>query len=162
MKINYPFEDTESLNQYLRNTKVGAYPIGVFNRWHGGCHQTGEKEISAIADGRIIAYRLCEDYLTTEVQNELIRYSHGFVLLQHEYKSPNGLTYPFYTLYNHLMSIKEYKEGNNKYKGEIPHMFAKVDYAVKENPKTILNGISTFKLSPGNCLLYTSPSPRDA
>jgi len=146
MKIHYPIEDIKSLEQYISRTKVGAYPIAMFNRWHGGCHQTVEKEIRAIADGRIIAYRLCEDYLTLEVDGTSIQYSHGFVLLQHEYKSPSGLTYPFYTLYNHLMSIKEYKEGNNRYKGEVPPMFAKIGYAVKKEPKTILRGIDTYKL----------------
>ncbi len=76
----------------------GFYPMGVSGMWHGGVHfAAGSAEmlkqdsgVRAIADGRIVAYRLNTQYEETKYPNNigLAHYSTGFVLVRHELKLP--------------------------------------------------------------------------
>ena len=82
----------------LAKCDTGFYPIGVSGMWHGGVHfAAGSAEmlkqdsgVRAIADGKIVAYRLNTQYEETTYPNNLglAHYSTGFVLVRHELKLP--------------------------------------------------------------------------
>lgn len=69
-------------------------------------------------DGKVIAYRLNKNYLTSDWLGHQLQYSSSFCLIQHEYESPanteegankgkkNKLT--FYSLYMHLAPYSVY------------------------------------------------------
>ncbi|AOJ42235.1 calcium-binding protein [Burkholderia lata] len=80
----------------LAKCENGFYPLGVSGMWHGGVHfADGSAEmlkqdsgVRAIADGKIVAYRLNTKYEETTYPNNLglAHYSTGFVLVRHELK----------------------------------------------------------------------------
>lgn len=116
MKFIYPIKVNED---YLSgevdklkggSNQLGFFPIGRLNCWHGGIHIENNSPIAAIAKGKIIAYRFPNDYLeeTNEDGNKHL-YSNAFVLIQHDYESPNGLNQTFYSLYNHLLPFSAIK-----------------------------------------------------
>ncbi|WP_423381088.1 glycoside hydrolase family 19 protein [Burkholderia sp. LMG 32019] len=82
----------------LAKCENGFYPLGVSGMWHGGVHfSEGSAEmlkqdsgVRAIADGKIVAYRLNTQYEETTYPNNLglAHYSTGFVLVRHELKLP--------------------------------------------------------------------------
>ncbi|WP_244109302.1 lytic transglycosylase domain-containing protein [Burkholderia anthina] len=82
----------------LAKCENGFYPMGVSGMWHGGVHfAEGSAEmlkqdsgVRAIADGKIVAYRLNTQYEETKYPNNvgLAHYSTGFVLVRHELKLP--------------------------------------------------------------------------
>ncbi|WP_244119184.1 lytic transglycosylase domain-containing protein [Burkholderia gladioli] len=82
----------------LAKCENGFYPLGVSGMWHGGVHfAEGSAEmlkqdggVRAIADGKIVAYRLNTKYEETTYPNNLglAHYSTGFVLVRHELKLP--------------------------------------------------------------------------
>ncbi|UTV57227.1 pesticin C-terminus-like muramidase [Burkholderia arboris] len=81
----------------LAKCENGFYPLGVSGMWHGGVHfSDGSAEmlkqhsgVRAIADGKIVAYRLNKKYEETKYPNNtLAHYSTGFVLVRHELKLP--------------------------------------------------------------------------
>lgn len=82
----------------LAKCENGFYPMGVSGMWHGGVHfAQGSAEmlkqdsgVRAIADGKIVAYRLNTQYEETTYPNNLglAHYSTGFVLVRHELKLP--------------------------------------------------------------------------
>jgi len=98
MKFVYPIDRIEQdVDGNLGSgNKRGFYPIGKQFNWHGGLH-IGESSITpikAIADGVIIAYRVQET--STKLHDDDQKgYSTGFVLMQHKYKSPEGLNWFF-------------------------------------------------------------------
>ncbi|AYY97214.1 lytic transglycosylase domain-containing protein [Burkholderia multivorans] len=81
----------------LAKSENGFYPLGASGMWHGGVHFShGSAEmlnqdsgVRAIADGKIVAYRLNTKYEeTTYPDKTLAHYSTGFVLVRHELKLP--------------------------------------------------------------------------
>ncbi len=147
MKIEYPTIDKETdLSEVEKQTKVakyfghnnslGFYPVGRLNTWHGGVHIEGEKEeIKVIADGRIIAYRMAENYYPRNNDKDEIPYSNSFVLMQHNYTSPKEQKLRFYSLYMHLMPKKLLEE-----KKIVPDIFAR--YAGKVKGDEVESGIN--------------------
>ncbi|WP_054850689.1 hypothetical protein [Olleya sp. ITB9] len=104
MKVSYPEKNGKKTDLKFRNS-FGRYLITNFNTWHGGIHLEGaNKQIRAIADGRIIGYRLKKQYLFEEETNSMVstkeneassendnckekkgfNYSNSFMLLQHD------------------------------------------------------------------------------
>lgn len=111
MKFVYPVNPKNGNDKklfYLKgaSNRTGYYPIGRMNTWHGGIHYEGNNPIKAIADGKIIAYRVPRKYLE-DATNFKGKYSNGFVLIQHDYVSPMEQKMTFYSLYNHLSSFEE-------------------------------------------------------
>ncbi|MCR1024162.1 glycoside hydrolase family 104 protein [Cellulophaga baltica] len=134
MNTSYPDDKKEQLR--FENT-YGKYLMSAYNTWHGGVHLEGKNnKIHAIADGKIIAYRLNEEYeeltktkskTAEEEENEAItvkgyKYSNSFILIQHdlelalerpkeetEEQTGNGekKLVTFYSLYNHLKPIND-------------------------------------------------------
>lgn len=116
MKFEYPVKitaDSEeqqefSITNYMGSrNQLGFYPLGRLNNWHGGIHVEGNEDLFAIADGRVIAYRLPKEYISETSDQVEFEYSNGFVLIQHDYKSPKEMKLTFYSLYFHIASYEE-------------------------------------------------------
>ena len=130
MKFEYPVAlsgDEDKAPKFLKgaSNRTGYFPVGRLNTWHGGIHFEGDRAIRAIADGKIIAFRVPKTYLTETVNGRTARYSNGFVLIQHEYESPKGQQLTFYSFYNHLLALEEMKGI------KIPDIFKGERYKVK-------------------------------
>ncbi|HHX8345844.1 TPA: glycoside hydrolase family 19 protein [Vibrio alginolyticus] len=92
--------------------KSGRYLIGQGYGWHSGIHLTskmlpwgkGLRPIQAMLDGKIVAFRINPDYLTSTYQEQEFKYSNNFVLIEHEAVNPEDSedVFKFYTLYMHL------------------------------------------------------------
>ncbi len=126
MRVTYPYNDNNVKTDLGQTNSFGVYPINRYNTWHGGLHIEGSKEIRAIADGRIIAYRIPEKYIEEILDEQSYHYSNGFMLIQHNYESLNKQKYTFYSLYNHLMSKAEMVAKN-----KVPDFYAKPIYKIK-------------------------------
>ena len=101
------FKDTQT--QYLFNSN------GLF---HGGIHLNAAKfcsntfdteKIRAIADGKVIAYRIDDEALENEVKGETLLYTTGFFLIEHHMEYPVGNKLKFYSLYMHMAAKEEYE-----------------------------------------------------
>ncbi|WAG06838.1 M23 family metallopeptidase [Aeromonas jandaei] len=110
------FKDVKALTALINGEKSGHYLLGNHNKWHGGIHISDQSApwckdkypVRAIADGKVVAFRMMKDYLTSEFQGESLRYSNCFCLVQHEYCEINAETkakneFTFYSLYMHLL-----------------------------------------------------------
>ncbi|MBC8726650.1 hypothetical protein F6X37_35715 [Paraburkholderia sp. 31.1] len=82
----------------------GIYPIAYDRRWHCGVHLAPDMHgpICAIADGEVVAYRVCQHAMDDGNGNA------GFVLLKHSTETGDGRTLTFYSLYMHLLPLAEY------------------------------------------------------
>lgn len=116
------FKDVKALTALINGEKSGHYLLGNHNKWHGGIHISDQiapwckdkYPVRAIADGKVVAFRMMEDYLTSEFQGESLRYSNCFCLVQHEYCEVNAETkakneFTFYSLYMHLLPWRQYQ-----------------------------------------------------
>lgn len=134
------FSNLETILAHLGGESTGQYAIGRSGMWHGGIHIThattpwcalsgkapleafdfpvafkGEQAIRCMADGEVVAYRICRDYLTLGWESGPLSFSGSFVLVKH-YIQPgeeesSGLH--FYTLYMHLAPYSAYESAKN-------------------------------------------------
>ncbi|HII2471297.1 TPA: hypothetical protein ACYZ2Y_004866 [Escherichia coli] len=137
------FKNQEEILAHLAGESTGLYMIGRNGMWHGGIHITeattpwcalsgkspleaidfpvpfkGEQAIRCMADGEVIAYRICRDYLTLGWESGPLSFSGSFVLVKHYIqpgeKETSGLH--FYTLYMHLAPYSAYEsEAENQW-----------------------------------------------
>lgn len=130
-KNGHAFSSVEALLSMLGGESSGLYLVGSQGMWHGGIHITdatipwcalstdsepekeycrelykGEQFICCMADGEIVAWRVCRDYESAAIEwrGEKLFASTSFVLVKH-YIQPadnaeSGLT--FFTLYMNL------------------------------------------------------------
>ncbi|EBU7380670.1 hypothetical protein DK046_21810 [Salmonella enterica subsp. enterica serovar Bredeney] len=130
-KNGHAFSSVEALLSMLGRESSGLYLVGSQGMWHGGIHITdatipwcalstdsepekeycrelykGEQFIRCMADGEIVAWRVCRDYESAAIEwrGEKLFISTSFVLVKH-YIQPadnaeSGLT--FFTLYMNL------------------------------------------------------------
>lgn len=116
------FKDVKALTELINGEQSGHYLLGNHNKWHGGIHISDKSApwckdkypVRAIADGKVVAFRMMKDYLTSEYQGESLRYSNCFCLVQHEYCEINAETkakneFTFYSLYMHLLPWDQYQ-----------------------------------------------------
>ncbi|ELI6434411.1 glucosaminidase domain-containing protein [Aeromonas salmonicida subsp. salmonicida] len=116
------FKDVKALTELINGEQSGHYLLGNHNKWHGGIHISDKSApwckdkypVRAIADGKVVAFRMMKDYLTSEYQGESLRYSNCFCLVQHEYCEINAETkakneFTFYSLYMHLLPWDKYQ-----------------------------------------------------
>lgn len=130
------FSTTEEIVSHIGGESTGQYAIGRSGMWHGGIHIThattpwcalsgkapleafdfpvafkGEQAIRCMADGEVVAYRVCKDYLTLGWESGPLSFSGSFVLVKHYIqpgeKESSGLH--FYTLYMHLAPYSAYE-----------------------------------------------------
>lgn len=129
------FSTADDLLQSLDREASGLYLVGGKGMWHGGIHITdttapwcaltgnappeqayaptphkGEQHLRCMADGDIVAFRVCKEYPTILWEEGTLYLSGSFVLVRH-YVQPgttaaSGLT--FYTLYMHLAPFSAY------------------------------------------------------
>ncbi|MBW3810854.1 glucosaminidase domain-containing protein [Aeromonas hydrophila] len=110
------FKDVKALTALINGEQSGHYLLGNHNKWHGGIHISDKSApwckdkypVRAMADGKVVAFRMMKDYLASEFQGESLRYSNCFCLVQHEYCEVNVETkakneFTFYSLYMHLL-----------------------------------------------------------
>lgn len=137
------FKNQEEILAHLAGESTGLYMIGRNGMWHGGIHITeattpwcalsgkspleaidfpvpfkGEQAIRCMADGEVVAYRVCKDYLTLGWESGPLSFSGSFVLVKHYIqpgeKETSGLH--FYTLYMHLAPYSAYEsEAENQW-----------------------------------------------
>ncbi|WP_435955984.1 N-acetylglucosaminidase [Dryocola sp. BD626] len=130
------FGSQEDILSHLGGESTGQYAIGRSGMWHGGIHIThattpwcalsgkapleafdfpvafkGEQAVRCMADGEVVAYRICKDYLTLAWESGPLNFSGSFVLVKHYIqpgeKESSGLH--FYTLYMHLAPYSAYE-----------------------------------------------------
>ncbi|MEA9393233.1 hypothetical protein SJI19_22280, partial [Acerihabitans sp. TG2] len=138
-KNGHEFSSTDTLLSVLNSESSGLYLVGSQGMWHGGIHITdatvpwcalsgstvaeqaylahrppykGEQFIRCMADGEIVAWRVCKDYDRSAIvwRGENIYISTSFVLVKH-YIQPgknasSGLT--FHTLYMNMAPFVSY------------------------------------------------------
>ncbi|RTQ00624.1 hypothetical protein EKN38_15190 [Enterobacter sp. WCHEn045836] len=129
------FKNQEEILSHIGGESTGQYMIGRSGMWHGGIHITeattpwcalsgksplealdfpvpfkGEQAVRCMADGEVVAYRVCKDYLTLGWESGPLSFSGSFVLVKHFIqpgeKESSGLH--FYTLYMHLAPYSAY------------------------------------------------------
>ncbi|EPY7044290.1 hypothetical protein [Klebsiella variicola] len=129
------FNNQEEILSHVGGESTGQYMIGRSGMWHGGIHITdattpwcalsgksplealdfpvpfkGEQAVRCMADGEVVAYRVCKDYLTFAWESGPLSFSGSFVLVKHFIqpgeKKSSGLH--FYTLYMHLAPYSAY------------------------------------------------------
>lgn len=129
------FKNQEEILSHIGGESTGQYMIGRSGMWHGGIHITeattpwcalsgksplealdfpvpfkGEQAVRCMADGEVVAYRVCKDYLTLGWESGPLSFSGSFVLVKHYIqpgeKESSGLH--FYTLYMHLAPYSAY------------------------------------------------------
>lgn len=132
MKVAFPipkngngdeFTDIQAQQAYFANEANGYFLLGKNRQWHGGVHVTEKgasycinlQPIRAVADGKVVAYRMSEALQESELPtilpgNKLV-YSNNFCLIQHDYKAVNSEDTSksnemrFYSLYMHLAPL---------------------------------------------------------
>ncbi|MGQ9452250.1 hypothetical protein ACP4QI_012275 [Leclercia sp. TB492] len=133
------FTSAEELLSKLERERSGLYLVGSQGMWHGGIHITdatipwcalstdseaekeyrcelykGEQFIRCMADGEIVAWRVCKDYESAAIEwrGENLHLSTSFVLVKHHIQpgdtEESGLT--FFTLYMNLAPCVAYKQ----------------------------------------------------
>ena len=118
------FADAKALDEVLSTEKSGHYLLGNHRKWHGGIHISDEcapwcrdkHPVRAMADGKVVAFRMLEEYLVSEFQGESLRYSNCFCLIEHAYCEINPDTqakneFTFYSLYMHLKPWQPEQDG---------------------------------------------------
>jgi len=88
----------------------GVYPIAFDRRWHCGVHlmpSMQNEAIHAIADGVVVAYRVCQHAYDGGSGPRDSRA--GFVLLRHTTETGDARTLTFYSLYMHLLDLASYQ-----------------------------------------------------
>jgi hypothetical protein len=133
----HAFSTAEELLAKLGGESSGQYLVGSQGMWHGGIHITdatipwcalsarteaeqqyrrepyqGEQFIRCMADGDIVAWRVCKDYQSAAIpwREENLYMSTSLVLVRHAIQlgdtAASGLT--FYTLYMNLAPFSAY------------------------------------------------------
>lgn len=95
----------DEIDQWIDNG--GRYPIAFDRRWHTGLHLRPSDQsmpVHAIADGEVVAYRVCGDSLPDGFDNK--NTNGGFVLLKHSTETGEGRNFVYYSLYMHLLDNK--------------------------------------------------------
>ncbi|MDY1038666.1 hypothetical protein [Lelliottia sp. CFBP8978] len=129
------FANQEEILSHVGGESTGLYMIGRNGMWHGGIHITsattpwcglsgkaaseiidfptafkGEQAVRCMADGEVVAYRICKDYMQIKWETGPLSISGSFVLVKHYIqpgeKETSGLH--FYTLYMHLAPYSAY------------------------------------------------------
>ncbi|UBO74291.1 glycoside hydrolase family 24 protein [Aeromonas rivuli] len=136
------FADSKALNGLLKGESGGHYLLGGHSKWHGGIHiseQTApwckdKHPVRSIADGRVVAFRMMPDYLSSTFQDQTLKYSNCFCLVEHAYCETNPDTkekneFTFYSLYMHLLPWDHHQQGDKlvlkvgrNVRNSVPHL----------------------------------------
>ncbi len=111
------YANLTEFKQDLNHSTSGRYILSAGHGWHGGVHLNsqsfpwgkGLRSIQAMLGGKVAAYRINDDYVSSEYMGKTFKFSNNFVLLEHEYADPtegSDKVFTFYTLYMHLAPPK--------------------------------------------------------
>jgi predicted chitinase len=162
----------EEIHTLLAEEPGGHYLLGTNQFWHGGVHFSDAKipqhkdkyPIRCLMDGYVVAYRLNNEYPTSEWQNAQLKYSTSFCLVKHNYVSPkndeegpnkdktNAL--PLYSLYMHLASLKTYQPDSSA-----SYWKFKSDLSVRDGSKSVEPPIKLGKIKAGSIVQLSSDTP---
>jgi len=133
------FGNPEELLSVLEGESSGLYLVGSQGMWHGGIHitdatvpwcaltgsnaselayvnkpYTGEQAVGCMADGKIVAYRVCDDYDFIEWRGDKVFFSTSFVLVEHDIQPGEQATsgLKFHTLYMNLAPVSAYGQSD--------------------------------------------------
>ena len=135
--VAYPLKPrgnvTNLSQQYFNHLAGDESARFLFNNsglWHQGIHLRASKfpssefendKICAIADGKLIAYKVDSEYKKdnskAEAPMEGAVYSTGYFLVKHEVAYPKDNVLTFYSLYRHTAKLSDYKSGIEKVVG---------------------------------------------
>jgi len=124
-KFAYPFKrknnvatktknDQEIFEELLFQEQDTQYLFNNSGLWHGGIHLIAERfemdfdvtGIRAIADGKLIGYRLDKEYLKNEVDGENLLYNSSCMLLEHEMAYPAINKLPSFAIFiSHVLPL---------------------------------------------------------
>ncbi|MTH48982.1 hypothetical protein GJV78_22735, partial [Escherichia alba] len=134
------FSSAEALTEKLAEESSGLYLVGSQGMWHGGIHLTdatlpwcalsteseaekayykdrprrGEQFIRCMADGEIVAWRVCRNYAGAAIEwrGEKLCLSTSFVLVKHEIQpgESEASRLTFFTLYMNLAPFDAYQQ----------------------------------------------------
>jgi hypothetical protein len=119
MSVLMPIKNKTAAVLFKNNLEgdSGHYLIGANRHWHGGMHFNMKGEVQAIADGKLIAFRLAKDYHEAELRftdhNKQNQYSNSFALIQHSLTVKNR-TLNYYSLYMHLQPASVYVKNSKQ------------------------------------------------
>lgn len=175
--------DPQQYYKALAAAKDGYFPLGKNGLWHGGIHLddasglvADQSEVRCIADGEVIAYRIDEQYATSQYGDKSAVYSTGFVLVKHRMEVPAppppatapgtpapGAPAPaaatpspsltFYSLYMHLLDWKTYQtqtaiKGPDFWQGE---------WAVSASAEAKIKGLNVRDKDKGGAIIGFLP-----
>ncbi|MGA5656231.1 glycoside hydrolase family 104 protein [Rahnella contaminans] len=132
------FSHAEDILNHLRGEHSGQWLISRSSLFHGGIHISsattpwcalrgndvdepgtgikgrGEQALICMADGEVVAYRICKDYLKAPWFTGPLSYSGSFVLIKHKVMpgETESSQLTFYTLYMHLAPWTAYQSAN--------------------------------------------------
>lgn len=118
-------DEMQALLKALRQEKPGRWLAGENGMWHGGMHfsrqdvpwsvltpDSGEDAVplQCIADGELVAWRVCQDYVPGNLGEKLLQHSPSFLLVRsvHKPTRDSSTWLCFYTLYMHLAPLSCY------------------------------------------------------
>ncbi|MGC1023997.1 glycoside hydrolase family 19 protein [Pantoea agglomerans] len=135
------FASQEDLMSHMEGEATGWFMLGSNGMWHGGIHITsittpwcalsgktaselldfpvpyrGEQSVRCMADGEVVAYRICRNYLAVPWETGPLNFSGSFVLVRH-YIQPGEKkesSLHFYTLYMHLAPYTAYASSEHE------------------------------------------------
>ncbi|EOF5965429.1 hypothetical protein ACK1FJ_004530, partial [Salmonella enterica] len=128
---------------HLNGENTGLYLIGSNCMWHGGIHITnittpwcalsgnaplemtdfpfsypykGEQFVRCMADGEVVAYRVCRDYLEAPWEGKTLSFSGSFLLVRHHIQpgQTEKSQLRFYTMYMHLAPYSSYEKNTEE------------------------------------------------
>ncbi|WP_200874179.1 N-acetylglucosaminidase [Serratia sp. DD3] len=162
------FNQLEEILSHLEGESTGLYMIGRNGMWHGGIHITnattpwcalsgrepsehndfsvpykGEQYIRCMADGEVVAYRICSNYMTLDWTNGPLNFSGSFLLVRHYIqpgeKEESGLH--FYTLYMHLAPYSVYEQVTEEWiTTDLLKGYSEADWVSQGNEKPVRYG----------------------
>jgi predicted chitinase len=108
-----PIKDERDLDKLASANEGGAegfFPVGKNRFWHGGVHLPALKQIVAVYDGTLVAYRIDKKLEVVETAGAKYEVSTGFALLRHETATPLGQKIGFWSLAMHLLPWQAYRD----------------------------------------------------
>ncbi len=111
--------DEHAFHEWLSSETSGHFAVSSTGMWHGGIHVSANGAgrqldlthgVRCIATGEVVAYRMNQVALTSQISGQTGHYSSAFTLVRHtlEYPADNRLT--LFSLYMHLQSVAEYSQ----------------------------------------------------
>lgn len=137
------FSNLDEILDHLNGENTGLYLIGRNCMWHGGIHITnvttpwcalsgnalseavdfprsypysGEQFVHCMADGEVVAYRVCRDYLEAPWEGKTLSFSGSFLLVRHHIQpgQTEKSQLQFYTMYMHLAPWSAYEKNREE------------------------------------------------